>query len=102
MHAFAKIRQISIYPRLVFTFLLVILPICSSGLALIHSAQENVKEQILQSTASNVHFYLSTFQQEWSKIIAFQRNYLIDENVQYLNNLPGLTEYEKLLIIRSL
>ncbi|MFC4598584.1 sensor histidine kinase [Cohnella hongkongensis] len=95
-------RERSIYARLVFFFLLVIIPIYASSLLVNDTAKRNVKEEISESMASRVHYYVGTLEQEWDKIATFKRHFLIDNDIKQLNELSYLTDYESLRIVNSL
>ncbi|WP_391571250.1 sensor histidine kinase [Cohnella sp.] len=87
MNAIWNPQRLSIYPKIVFTFLIVVIPVFAVSLIINQSAAGNMREEIRGAMQSNVHFYLSSFQAEMNRIEALQREYLFDDDFQKISNM---------------
>lgn len=80
---FAKPR-ISIFTKLVLTFLIVITPLYTLGLFLIQSGADNVRAEINSSMMARVHFYIQSLVVEFGRIQKLQQEFLNDDDLQNL------------------
>lgn len=88
-------NRFTIYPKLLLGFLIAILPVYMLGIFLNHQVANSLREQILQSMQSNVKFYLSSLENEISKIDKFKRSLVVDEDLMTLGTIaPALSDNE--------
>lgn len=89
-------RTLSIYPKLVMAFLLVIIPLYLWGLVMNQSGQEVVQKQISESMASRVHFYLTSLETELTRLTRLKLEYVNDDDLLLLATVPiQLNDYER-------
>lgn len=89
-------RTLSIYPKLVMAFLLVIIPLYLWGLIMNQSGQEVVQKQISESMASRVHFYLTSLETELTRLTRLKLEYVNDDDLLLLATVPNqLNDYER-------
>lgn len=75
------LKALTIYPKLVLSFLLMIIPIYLSSLLMNQSGHDVVKKQISASMASRVHFYLSSLETELARLRRLQMEYVSDDDL---------------------
>lgn len=73
-------RRLTILPKIIIAFLVVIVPIDVLSLMMYQSGVSTVRQEILQSSASNVHFYLSSLETEISRILRLEREYISSDD----------------------
>ncbi|OPH56878.1 hypothetical protein BC351_26020 [Paenibacillus ferrarius] len=98
-----RIRQFSIFPKIIIAFLLIILPIYVLSLVMNISGEASVREEISMSMKSRVHFYLNSFESEMNRLIKLNREYSFDEDLRNLSTIaPGMNEFDRVKAILSL
>lgn len=98
----AFMRSLTIYPKLVLSFLLVIIPIYVSSLMMNQSGQEVVQKQISESMASRVHFYLTSLETELARLTRLKLEYVNDDDLLTLGTAAGrLNDFERTRTILS-
>jgi len=94
---------LSIYPKLVVTFLLVLIPLFALSLQLNESSADSVRNEITKSMQARVHFYLNALETDFTRIIRLQQEYANDEDLQQLSNFnPILSDIERNKSLNSL
>lgn len=87
---------LSIYPKLVVTFLLVLIPIYALSLQLNESSADNVRSEITKSMQARVHFYLNLLETDFTRTIRLQQEYANDEYLRQLSDFNLIiTDIEK-------
>jgi two-component system sensor histidine kinase YesM len=95
-----SLKALTIYPKLVLSFCLMIVPIYVTSLYMNNSGQEVVKTQISESMSSRVHFYLSSLETEQSRLTKLKAEYLNDDDLITLGTAPEmLNDFEKARMI---
>jgi len=82
-----RARPFTIYPKIVLTFLIVVIPLYVISLVLNQSAAHNMRNEITNSMQTNIHFYLSTFESEVNRIAALKLGYLFDDDFQKISSM---------------
>jgi two-component system sensor histidine kinase YesM len=77
--------QGSIFVRLIFTFLAVMVPFLASALLLVHWGIGNIRQEIADSTASKVSFYLNALERELLRTADLQTQFLQDDDISKLS-----------------
>lgn len=77
-----KIRELSIYYKIIITFLLVIIPLYAFTLFLNELSTESLRQEIMGSMSSRVHFYTETLERELDNIYSLQNNLALDRKFQ--------------------
>jgi len=96
-------RNVSIFPKLVLTFLIITTPVFALSLMLNELGKEEVKNQISRSTATQVHYYFSSLEKDMQQIIMSQQEFINDDDIHSLSNLIDImTDYEQVLAIERL
>lgn len=89
------IRPLSVYPKIVFVFLMVAMPLYILGLAMNQSGSNRVKAEIQQSLESRAHFYLTSFETEFQRIVKLRNEYVYDGDLQEISvTAPAMTDYQ--------
>lgn len=90
--------KISILPKLLGTFLLIILPLYIISLRIHQIGESNVKKEISVSMSSRIAFYMQTLEAEVGRIKKLQNQYMIDDDIDDLSAIPfTLSTYENML-----
>jgi Predicted signal transduction protein with a C-terminal ATPase domain len=76
-----SLKALTIYPKLVLSFLLMIIPIYVSSLMMNRSGEDVVRKQISESMASRVHFYLTSLETEFSRLTRLKVEYVNDDDL---------------------
>ncbi|GBF74695.1 sensor histidine kinase [Paenibacillus sp. 598K] len=97
---FSRLKALTIYPKLVLSFLLIILPIYITSLMMNQSGQDYVKDQIAESLSSRIHFYLSSLDTEFARLIRLKAEYMTDDDLMDLAAASQLlNDYERTELI---
>lgn len=95
-------KALTIYPKLVLSFLLMIIPIYLSSLFMNQSGHDVVKKQISASMASRVHFYLSSLETELARLRRLQMEYVSDDDMLSLGTaVSRMNDFERSRTILS-
>lgn len=90
-----RIEQFGIFHKLGVAFLLVILPLCMISILMNQSGSEAVREQIGQSLQSRTHFYIRSFDADFSRLLKLRNEMLLDSDLQSLSFLKNkMSDYE--------
>lgn len=90
-----RIEQFGIFHKLGAAFLLVILPLCMISILMNQSGSEAVREQIGQSLQSRTHFYIRSFDADFSRLLKLRNEMLLDSDLQSLSFLTDkMSDYE--------
>ncbi|MBB6730889.1 cache domain-containing sensor histidine kinase [Cohnella zeiphila] len=85
-----------IYPKLLLSFLIVIAPICYLSLKMNEYGEKNVREKTEDSISSRVDFYIRMLENDFSRYIAMQEEYVNDRTLRKLIfNDPILSDIER-------
>lgn len=87
---FRRARQLTIFPKIVLTFIIVVCPLYVMSLMINQSAARNMRSEIMSSMESNIHFYLRSFESEMNRIETLKREYLFDDDFQKISNMSHL------------
>lgn len=91
-----SLKALTIYPKLVLSFLLMMIPIYVSSLLMNQSGQEVVQKQISESMASRVHFYLTSLETELSRLTKLKLEYVNDDDLLTLGTAAErLNDFER-------
>lgn len=77
-----RIRSLSIYQKIIITFLLVIIPLYAISLYVNELSTNALRREILDSMSSRVHFYKDTLEREFDNIYSLQNNLALDRKFQ--------------------
>lgn len=96
------VKLSSLYPKLVLSFLLLVIPIFLTSLIMNRSGQNTVKQQITDSMASRVHFYLTSVATEIERLNRLQLEYVNDEELLGLGTVAErMDDFERTKAIMS-
>jgi two-component system sensor histidine kinase YesM len=91
-----KLKESTIYPKLVFSFLLAIVPLYGLSLVMNEYGARNVSKSIESSISSQTGFYLESFENEINRLVKLNRQFTVDDDLQRLGILaPALTEFDR-------
>lgn len=91
MNTFLGKIHITIFPKLVITFMLVLVPLYGMSLSMNESGSKSVKDEITKSMQAQVHFYLKALETDFARIISLQQEYANDEDLQQLSHFYSIT-----------
>lgn len=98
-----RLRQSSIYLNLVLTFLLSIIPMYTLSLYINMSGAASVRQEITKSMQSRVHFYLSSYEAELSRVTKSMRDFINDGDMSSLSSLyPNIPTFERFEMLNRL
>jgi two-component system sensor histidine kinase YesM len=89
----SAINRFGIFPKLVFTFLITILPLYFISLQFNHMGANTVKKEILTSMGTRAHFYLNSFEAELQRTMRLQRQFVVDDDLITLSTLTAENNY---------
>jgi Putative regulator of cell autolysis len=102
MKGLRALRSLTIYPKLVMSFLLVIVPIYILSFQMNYSGQSLVEKQLTTGLQAQVHFYLSSIDTEISRLITLKAEYANDNDFQRLATSANLmNDFERVQAILS-
>lgn len=97
------INKITIYPKLIITFLVVLIPLFSLSLVMNEYGSSNVRTEITNSMQSKVHFYNSALENEFTQIIQLMKEVAGTNNLALLSNRSEIMNaYEQRVSIQEL
>lgn len=95
MKLIAKIRSMTIFPKLVLGFLLAIVPMYVAGLFMNEWGSQSVKKEISQSLHSRSNFFMRTFEQEIRGTVLLMKEMTLDDDLQKLSTIaPAMSRLE--------
>jgi two-component system sensor histidine kinase YesM len=98
-----KFPSLSIYPKLVLTFMFVLTPLYAYSLIMNDSGSRSVKVEITKSMISKVHFYSSELDSEFARIISLLQEFVNDDDLNKLSlNAEVMSDIEKVQAILRL
>lgn len=93
---FVKLRHMSIYTKLVLSFLLMIVPMAVLSLYLNDLSKNNIKTEISESVLSRLHFYRVSFETEITRINKMMKEYINDDDLIKLSGIhEAMEDFEK-------
>lgn len=96
-------KYMTIYPKLLLTFFIVLVPLCILGLQMNASGSEHVKKEITNSMQSKVQFYNQQLETEFTRIITMIKEFsTYDELGMFVNGSEILNAYEKRDLVMKL
>ncbi|SDW04956.1 sensor histidine kinase [Paenibacillus sp. CF384] len=75
--------RMTIFPKLIIAFLLVVAPIYGIGLGMNQLGETSVREELSKSLKSKVDFYLNSLEVENERMTGLLRQYAIDKDIQH-------------------
>ncbi|MEK0314885.1 sensor histidine kinase [Cohnella sp. 56] len=113
MNVFRKRQwKMTIFPKLIIAFLLVVAPIYGIGLGMNQLGEKSVREELSKSLNSRVDFYLNLLEVEHEQMIGLLQQYVVDKDIQhaaFISNTMTIGEWtetvqriqDKLQLIKS-
>ncbi|MBO7745150.1 histidine kinase [Paenibacillus sp. MWE-103] len=113
MNVFRKRRlSLTIFPKLIIAFLLVVAPIYGIGLGMNQLGEKSVREELSKSLNSRVDFYLNLLEVENEQMMGLLQQYAVDKDIQhaaFISNTMTIGEWtetvqriqDKLQLIKS-
>ncbi|MBO9608327.1 MAG: histidine kinase [Paenibacillaceae bacterium] len=93
--------RVSIFSKLVLTFLVVMTPMYALGTVMNEWGADLVKSEISKSLRSQIAFYRTSLETEIDRMVRLQREYVNDEDLVSLSITPeSMTEYQKQTTIK--
>jgi len=75
----------SILPKIIFVFLIVILPLYLFSLYLINRGEESVRRELSESLNSRARLYMSLFESDMVRLLRLQQQFIIDKDLQRIS-----------------
>jgi len=93
---FLKQKRKSIYMKLVLSFLLMVVPILMLSLYLNHLSKNKIQDELSESFLSRIHFYLTSFETEVSRLNKMKTEFINDGDLLRLSGLlSSLDDFER-------
>ncbi|MBB6733432.1 sensor histidine kinase [Cohnella zeiphila] len=104
--------RMTIFPKLIIAFLLVVAPIYGIGLGMNQLSEKSVREELSKSLNSRVDFYLNLLEVENEQMMGLLQQYVVDKDIQhaaFISNTMTIGEWtetvqriqDKLQLIKS-
>ncbi len=94
--AWMKRMRVSIFMKLVLTFLAVLLPLYTVTLLLNRAGSRDIRHEITKSAVNNNRFYMQSFDSEVNRINQLLLNFVIDKDLQELgNSVDDIASYDR-------
>ncbi|WP_164545629.1 sensor histidine kinase [Paenibacillus albus] len=89
--------RLNMFSKLLLSFMIVIIPLAVLSLKMNQSGENIVRNELVQSNASNVHFYLSSLETEMNRIIRVEREFTSrDDDFRKFGVIPeSMDDYER-------
>lgn len=84
--------KLTIFPKLVIVFLLVIAPLYMLGLWVNVKGASSIREELSKSLQAKVEFYLNSLEAEKNHIAKLQQEYSVDPDLQSINFIGGIMD----------
>lgn len=84
-----KVFQAGIFTKLILSFLIVMIPIYGISIYIIQSAEKNTREELSQSVASKVHFFMSSFENEMERITRINKELIFNDDFQKIRTIAA-------------
>ncbi|WP_245375510.1 sensor histidine kinase [Paenibacillus eucommiae] len=98
-----KFGNIPIFPKLIITFLVIMMPLFALSLTLNELGKQEVKNQISNSTSTTIHYYFMSLEKELERISRAQQEFINDEDLMQLSyQMPIMTDYMRTKAINNL
>ncbi|MBM7564262.1 sensor histidine kinase [Paenibacillus sacheonensis] len=105
MRARLKVPSLSLYVRLVLTFLLVLLPLYVLTITMSEINSNVVKDEVVKSMTSRVQLYLDVLEEDFDRILSFQQEFVNNEDLLQLstaaNIMPDFDKSQAILRLQS-
>ncbi|SFT05604.1 sensor histidine kinase [Paenibacillus sp. BC26] len=75
--------KMTIFPKLIIAFLLVVVPIYGIGLGMNQLGEKSVREELSKSLKSKVDFYLNSLEVENERMMGLLQQYALDKDIQH-------------------
>lgn len=96
MRAKIKFPSLSIYRKLVLTFLLFLLPLYALSLIMNGMGSDAVKDEVTESMVSRVRLYMNLLELDFDRIAVLQQEFINDEDLLQLSTTADIMpDYEK-------
>jgi len=76
----------TIFPKLVLTFLIVILPLIAITFAMNITSERLVRKQLTSSMQAQVNYYMNALESDFNHLISLQQQYLNDDDIVKLSS----------------
>ncbi|ULL17104.1 HAMP domain-containing protein [Paenibacillus sp. H1-7] len=85
-----RTKLLSIYPKLIFTFLIVIAPIYIISMKMNEFGEQTVRKEVENSMQSRVHFYIRLLENEFNRIVHMQKEFVNDKDLRKLSTAASI------------
>lgn len=99
MNLLKRVSSISIFPKLVITFIVVLTPLYVIGWRMNESGSSNVRKEITDSLVSRTSLYMSLLEFEFDSVVRQLQEYINDEDLlQLTSSSEVMSEIEKMQV----
>ncbi|MCM3626111.1 histidine kinase [Paenibacillus glycanilyticus] len=107
------LRRLTLYPKLVLTFLVIIIPFVTISLLINIRSKRLVRNEITGSMQAKVNYYMNALEDDFGPLVTLQQQYTLDDdilNLAYSSIIMSSEQYtktimniqKKLLILKNL
>ncbi len=97
----AILRKMTIFPKLLLTFLVAIVPLFFVSLQMNRMGSDSVREEILTSMESRVHSNMKSLVAEMQRIIRLHQQYVQDDDVTKLSMISSIMPYYEVMLMQK-
>lgn len=95
------LRKMTIFPKLLLTFLVAIVPLFFVSLQMNRMGAESVRKEILTSMESRVHSNMKSLEAEMERIIRLHQQYLVDDDLAKLSTISSILPYYEVMLMQQ-
>ncbi|GLX70581.1 sensor histidine kinase [Paenibacillus glycanilyticus] len=107
------LRRLTLYPKLVLTFLVIVIPFVTISLLINIRSERLVRNEITESMQAKVNYYMNALEDDFGPLVTLQQQYTVDDdilNLAYSSIIMSSEQYtktimntqKKLLILKNL
>ncbi|MCD9020659.1 sensor histidine kinase [Cohnella silvisoli] len=97
----SAMRRMTIFPKLVLTFLVAIVPLFVVSLQLNRMGAESVRKEIWGSMETRIRFNMGSLESEMDRLLRLHKQYALDEDVTKLSMMSSILPYYEVMLLHK-
>ncbi len=94
-------RKMTIFPKLLLTFLVAIVPLFFVSLQMNRMGADSVRQEILASMESHIHYHMGSLEAEMERLIRLHKQYIVDDDVTKLSMISPILPYYDVMLMEK-
>jgi len=95
------LRKMTIFPKLLLTFLVAIVPLFFVSLQMNRMGADSVRQEILKSMESRVHYHMGSLEAEMERLIRLHKQYIVDDDLTKLGIISAIMPYYDVMLMEK-